>query len=80
VNILEKIINMATFELKGVVTTVLSEPLWMSLFNQFLGTDTFEQEDSLFPEKEDLIKLSEEEELNDFFAELDYKQTIDDRI
>ena len=47
-----------------------------------LGTDTFEQEDSLFPEKEDLIKLSEEqeEELNDFFAELDYKQTIDDRI
>lgn len=71
---------MATFELKGVVTTVLSEPLWMCLFNQFLGTDTFEQEDSLFPEKEDLIKLSEEEELNDFFAELDYKQTIDDRI
>ena len=71
---------MATFELKGVVTTVLSEPLWMCLFNQFLATDTFEQEDSLFPEKEDLIKLSEEEELNDFFAELDYKQTIDDRI
>jgi hypothetical protein len=73
---------MATFELKGIVTTTLSEPLWMCLFNQFLGTDTFEQEDSLFPEKEDLIKLSEEqeEELNDFFAELDYKQTIDDRI
>lgn len=71
---------MATFELKGIVTTVLSEPLWMSLFNQFLATDTFEQEDSLFPEKEDLIKLSKEEELNDFFAELDYKQTINDRI
>lgn len=71
---------MATFELKGIVTTTLSEPLWMVLFNQFLATDTFEQEDSLFPEKEDLIKLSEEEELNDFFAELDYKQTIDDRI
>ncbi|TXG81092.1 MAG: hypothetical protein E6R13_06985 [Spirochaetes bacterium] len=72
---------MATFELKGIVTTTLSEPLWMCLFNQFLATDTFEQEDSLFPEKEDLIKLSEEEEeLNDFFAELDYKQTINDRI
>lgn len=71
---------MVKFELKGIVTTTISEALWMSLFNQFLGTDTFEQEDSLFPEKEDLIKLSEEEELNDFFAELDYKQTIDDRI
>jgi len=75
---------MATFELKGVVTTVLSEPLWMCLFNQFLATDTFEQEDSLFPEKEDLIKLSEQgdeqEILNNFFDELDYKQTIDDRI
>lgn len=71
---------MATFELKGIVTTTLSEPLWMCLFNQFLATDTFEQEDSLFPEKEDLIKLSKEEELNDFFAELDYKQTINDRI
>lgn len=73
---------MATFELKGVVTTALSETLWMSLFNQFLGTDTFEQEESLFPEKEDLVALSEEqeEELDNFFAELDYKQSIDDRI
>lgn len=73
---------MATFELKGIVTTALSEDLWRVLFSQFLGTDKFEQEDSLFPEKEDLLALSEEqeEELNDFFAELDYKQTIDDRI
>lgn len=73
---------MVKFELKGIVTTTLSEPLWMSLFKQFLGTDKFEQEESLFPEKEDLVALSEEqeEELENFFAELDYKQTINDRI
>lgn len=73
---------MVKFELKGIVTTIISEALWMELFKQFLGTDKFEQEESLFPEKEDLIELSEEqeEELNDFFAELDYKQTINDRI